>query len=165
MSRKIEKREIGLSEVGSTGVNQYWMRVVVSPEEAKEYPGGKGWSYIDADVSGALTINAGLFEMPPGTGMADKELHSHSQEEFGYIVKGQGLIAVEDELHHFQAGDFVFVPAFARHGWKNTGDEPLLVLFYRPIKAEPPRQDGTSFDLRRFKVDAADDHLANGGTS
>lgn len=156
MSRKIDKRDITLSEVSSTDVHRYWTRVVVSADDAKTFPGGKGWSYIDTDTCGALTINAGMFEMAPGTGMADKELHSHSQEEFGYIVKGQGLIAVEDELHYFQTGDFVFVPAFARHGWKNTGDEPLLVLFYRPVKAEPPRQADKTFDLRRFKVETAD---------
>jgi quercetin dioxygenase-like cupin family protein len=154
MARKVDKRDIDLSEVGPTTTNRYWTRVVVSADEAKEYPGGKGWSYIDTDVCGALTVNAGLFEMAPGTGSADKELHSHSQEEFNYIVQGQGFIAVEDELHHFQTGDFVFVPAFARHGWKNTGDEPLRVLFYRPIKAEPPKQENTAFDLRRFKVEA-----------
>jgi quercetin dioxygenase-like cupin family protein len=157
MPRKIEKRDIQLSEVGSTGVNRYWTRVVISADEAKPYPGGKGWSYVDTDVCGALTVNAGLFEMAPGTGSADKELHSHSQEEFSYIVQGSGLIAVEDELHHFQAGDFIFVPAFARHGWKNTGDEPLRVLFYRPVKAEPPKQEDAAFDLRRFVVEAKDE--------
>ena len=157
MSRKVDKRDIQLNEVGPTSVNRYWTRVVVSQDDAKEYPGGKGWSYIDPDVCGALTVNAGLFEMPPGVGSADKELHSHSQEEFSYIVEGHGLIAVEDELHHFQTGDFVFVPAFARHGWKNTGDKPLRVLFYRPIKAEPPKQENAAFDLRRFKVEATDE--------
>lgn len=157
MTRRVDKRDIQLSEVSPQNVNRYWTRVVVSADEAKTYPGGKGWSYIDTDVCGALTLNAGLFEMAPHSGSADRELHSHSQEEFAYIVKGQGLIAVEDELHHFQAGDFVFVPAFARHGWKNTGDEPLRVLFYRPIKAEPPKQDDATFDVRRFKVENPDD--------
>lgn len=157
MARQIEKRAIKLSEVSPPDVNRYWTRVVVSPEDAKEYPGGKGWSYIDTDVCGALTVNAGLFEMEPHSGSADHKLHSHSQEEFAYIVSGQGLIAVEDELHHFQTGDFIFVPAYARHGWKNTGDEPLRVLFYRPIKAEPPKQENTTFNVRHFKVEAADE--------
>ncbi len=160
MKRKVEKRQITLRELNPEAVNRYWTRVVVTPAEAKEYPGGKGWSFIDADVCGSLTVNAGLFEMAPGTGSADSTLHSHSQEEFSYIVSGRGLIAVEDELHHFEAGDFVFVPAFARHGWKNTGDEPLKVLFYRPIKAEPPRDDEAAFDLRRFDIESADEERA-----
>ncbi len=157
MSRKVEKRSVELSEVGPTAVNPYWTRVVITEEDARTFPGGKGWSYVDRDVCGALTVNAGIFEMAPGTGSADKELHSHSQEEFGYIISGEGLIAVEDEYHHFETGDFVFVPAFARHGWKNSGQAPLRVLFYRPIKAEPEKQENTTFDLRRFTVvNAAD---------
>lgn len=153
MTRQTEKRAIKLNETGPTDVNRYWSRIVIATEDAREFPGGKGHSYVDRDVCGALTVNAGTFEMAPHSGSADKELHSHSQEEFGYIISGSGLIAVEDEVHHFQTGDFVFVPAFARHGWKNTGDEPLRVLFYRPIKAEPAAQEGTTFDLRRFTVE------------
>jgi quercetin dioxygenase-like cupin family protein len=151
MTRSVEKRNIRLEEVAPGEVNRYWTRVVISDAERSELPGGKGFSYIAPETSGALTINAGTFEMAPGTGMGQSDLHSHSQEEFGYILAGRGWIAVEDEIHHFQAGDFVFVPAFARHGWRNDGDEPLKVLFYRPIKPEPPQSD-RYFDLRRFKV-------------
>jgi quercetin dioxygenase-like cupin family protein len=151
MSQSVEKRDVNLEEVSPGTVNRYWRRVVVTDRDCAELPGGKGWSYIDPEVCGALTVNAGTFEMPPGVGSGDVELHSHSQEEFSYILAGKGWIAVEDEIHHFTAGDFVFVPAFARHGWKNDGDEPLRVLFYRPLKPEPPKSE-QPFDLRRFKV-------------
>jgi len=149
MARKVEKRALTFEEVGGD-VNRYWKRIVISDEERAELPGGKGWSYIDTEVCGALTINAGSFEMAPGAGSGSSALHSHSQEEFSYILAGKGWIAVEDEIHHFQAGDFVFVPAFARHGWMNDGEEPLRVLFFRPIKPEPSG-DGV-FDLRRFTI-------------
>lgn len=148
MARIVEKRDISFEEVDPEAVNRYWKRIVVTEEDSAELTGGKGWSYIDPEVCGALTINAGTFEMAPGTGSGPTDLHCHSQEEFSYILSGKGWIAVEDEIHHFEAGDFVFVPAFARHGWMNDGDEPLRVLFYRPIKAQP---DG-KFDLRRFRV-------------
>jgi quercetin dioxygenase-like cupin family protein len=151
MSRAVEKRQISLEEVAPGEVNRYWTRIVISDADRAELPGGKGWNYVAPETSGALTINAGAFEMAPGVGSGPTDLHSHSQEEFSYILAGRGWIAVEDEIHHFQAGDFVFVPAFARHGWFNDGDEPLRVLFYRPIKAEPP-QGERYFDLRRFKV-------------
>ena len=157
MKLSSEQEIINFQEVSPGQVNKYWSRIVISHEDSKEYPGGKGWSYIDTDVCGALTVNAGFFEMAPGAGSAETELHSHSQEEFSYIISGKGLIAVEDEYHHFEAGDFVFVPAFARHGWKNNSDEPLRILFYRPIKAEPPRQENAPFDLRRFNVKPVDE--------
>jgi quercetin dioxygenase-like cupin family protein len=148
VAQTVEKRDISFEEVDPGAVNRYWERIVISEEDSAELPGGKGWSYIDPKVCSALTINAGTFEMAPGTGSGPTNLHSHSQEEFGYILSGKGWIAVEDEIHRFEAGDFVFVPAFARHGWMNDGDEPLRVLFYRPIKAQP---EG-AFDLRRFRV-------------
>lgn len=151
MSRSIEKRNITFEEVAPGDVNQYWTRVVISDADRAELPGGKGWNYVSPETCGALTVNAGIFEMAPGMGLGPTDLHSHSQEEFSYILAGRGWIAVEDEIHHFQAGDFVFVPAFARHGWMNDGDEPLRVLFYRPIKAEPAKSN-RMFDLRRFKV-------------
>jgi quercetin dioxygenase-like cupin family protein len=151
MTRQIETRKINMEEVAPGEINRYWKQVVISDESRQALPGGKGWNYIAPETSGALTINAGMFEMAPHSGMGPTDLHSHSQEEFGYIVAGRGWIAVEDEMHHFQAGDFVFVPAFARHGWYNDGDEPLRVLFYRPIKPEPPHGE-QPFDLRRFKV-------------
>jgi len=150
MARQVERRSITLEEVAAGEVNHYWTRVVISDADRAELPGGKGWNYVAPETSGALTINAGAFEMAPNTGSGLTDLHSHSQEEFSYILAGQGWIAVEDEIHHFQAGDFVFVPAFARHGWFNDGAEPLRVLFYRPIKAEPEQKE--HYDLRRFKV-------------
>jgi len=152
MTRKVEKRtNFRLDEVAPGEVNRYWTRVVISDADRAELPGGKGWNYVAAETCGALTINAGTFEMPPGVGSGMSDLHSHSAEEFSYILGGQGWIAVEDEIHHFQAGDFVFVPAFARHGWFNDGREPLTVLFWRPVKPEPPKSD-RHFDLRRFKI-------------
>jgi quercetin dioxygenase-like cupin family protein len=150
MTRAVEKRQITLEEVAPGEVKRYWTRIVISDADRAALPGGKGWNYVAPETSGALTLNAGTFEMAPGVGSGPTDLHSHSQEEFSYILAGRGWIAVEDEIHHFQTGDFVFVPAFARHGWFNDGEEPLRVLFYRPIKAEP--QGEGYFDLRRFKV-------------
>ena len=131
---------------------RYWTRVVVGPEDAVALPGGgKGFSFIGREATGALELEAGTFEMPPGTGKGKTELHSHGHEEFSYIVAGRGWFAVEDERHRCLEGDFVFVPAFARHGWINDGDEPLVVLYYRPQRA---RAEGHgAVDLRLFRLE------------
>lgn len=151
MTEKVETRSIRLEEIPSKPA-RYWTRIVIGEADRQELPGGTGFSYIGPDVCGALTINAGTFELPPGANTGNRELHSHSQEEFSFILNGEGWIAVEDEVHRFKAGDFVFVPSFARHGWGNDGDEPVEVLFWRPIKPEPTPNDDSTFDLRRFKV-------------
>jgi len=131
---------------------RYWTRVVVAPEDAVPLPGGgKGFSFIGREATGALELEAGTFEMPPGTGNGKTDLHSHGHEEFSYIVAGRGWIAIEDERHHCRQGDFVFVPAFARHAWFNDGEEPLVVLFYRPQQA---RAEGHgAVDLRKFHLE------------
>jgi len=150
MSRKVEKRSIEIEEVPSAP-NCYWKRIVISDEDRWELPGGgHGWSYVGPEACGALTIDAGMFEIKPGADSGNRDLHSHSSEEFSYIISGKGWVAVEDEIHYFEAGDFIFVPSFAKHGWGNHGDEPVKVLYYRPIKAKP--ETNKPFDFRRFKI-------------
>jgi mannose-6-phosphate isomerase-like protein (cupin superfamily) len=148
MSRVVEKRSIQLEEVPSE-VNRYWKRIVVTEQDRIE--SGTGAEYIGPEVCGALTINCGTFEIPPGYDKGDKEMHSHAQEEVCYILSGRGWVAVEDEVYHFQAGDFVWCPAFARHGWGNDEGEPVKVLFCRPIRPEPP-ESYHRFGTRRFNI-------------
>jgi quercetin dioxygenase-like cupin family protein len=149
MAGPVERRHVHLEPV-EAGPKRYWRRIVVSQEDAVPLAGGKGFSYVGPAATGAVEIEAGTFEMEPGTGSGKTDLHSHGNEEFSYIVRGEGWIAIEDERHPCRAGDFVFVPAFARHGWWNSGDEPLVVLFYRPVKREA--EGHGQVDLRKFRV-------------
>lgn len=149
--RAVERLDLAIVADDATP-KRYWTRVVVGPDDAVRLPGGgKGFSFIGREATGALELEAGTFEMPPGTGKGKTDLHSHGHEEFSYIVAGRGWIAIENERHHCQAGDFVFVPAFARHAWFNDGDEPLVVLYYRPQQA---RAEGHgAVDLRTFRLE------------
>jgi quercetin dioxygenase-like cupin family protein len=149
MSGGVERVPIRLEPV-EPGPKPYWRRIVVGPHDAVPLAGGKGFSYVGPEATGAVDIEAGTFEMDPGTGSGKTDLHSHGNEEFSYIVRGEGWIAIENERHPCRAGDFVFVPAFARHGWWNSGDGPLVVLFYRPVKREA--QGFGQVDLRKFRV-------------
>lgn len=146
---EVDGRTVEVRDVGPDPV-RYWSRIVIGDEESRPIPNGNGTNYISPDVCGSLTINAGTFGHPPGYGKR-MSMHSHSQEEFSYILQGEGWIAVEDETYHFQAGDFVFIPAYARHTWGNDGDERLEVLFYRPIKPQPPSVEAP-LDTRRFEL-------------
>jgi quercetin dioxygenase-like cupin family protein len=148
MGRVVRKRAVRLVE-RPAAVERYWSRIVVTDDERASI-GANGWTYIGPQTCGALTLEAGVFEMPPGTGKATTQLHSHADEEFGYILAGRGWIAVEDEMHAFAAGDFVFVPAHARHGWLNDGAETVRVLFYRRTK---PKVGGRPLDVREYDVE------------
>lgn len=147
MARPVRKRSVRLVERLFT-VERYWSRVVVTDGERAPL-GPNGWNYIAPETCGSLTFEAGIFEMPPGTGKAKTVQHSHGNEEFGYILGGRGWVAVEDEIHEFGPGDFVFVPAHARHAWQNDGTETVRVLFYRPIK---PKANGRPLDTREYDV-------------
>ena len=147
MARPVRKRSIRLEE-RPFEVSRYWKRVVITDAE-REALGPNGWNYISPGTSGSLTFEAGIFEMPAGTGTANTVQHSHGNEEMGYILAGRGLVAVEDETHEFGPGDFIFVPAHARHAWQNDGSETVRVLFWRPIK---PQANGRPLDTREYDV-------------
>ena len=58
-------------------------------------------------------------------------LHTHNADEVFVVLQGTGIVTVEDEQVEASAGALAVAPAFARHGWENTGSETLkLVGFF-----------------------------------
>lgn len=53
------------------------------------------------------------------------ELHNHAHETVFLILKGVGEVIVNDSIIPVEAGDMVYVPRWARHQTKNTGDSEL----------------------------------------
>jgi mannose-6-phosphate isomerase-like protein (cupin superfamily) len=53
-------------------------------------------------------------------------LHAHEESEQVYVViRGRGLMMVDDEAVEVEAGTAVLIPFGARHAIRNTGTEPL----------------------------------------
>lgn len=53
-------------------------------------------------------------------------LHAHDDSEQVYvIVRGRGLMIVDDEEVEIEAGSAVLIPPGAQHAIRNTGTEPL----------------------------------------
>jgi len=46
----------------------------------------------------------------------------------GYIIKGKGLMIIEDESKEVVAGDVVYIPSNMNHGIKNIGEDVLEYL-------------------------------------
>src|SRR4030042_3585529 len=59
---------------------------------------------------------------------SEQPLHSHGPEQVYYIIRGSGLMIIENEHEQVRAGDAVYIPANAMHGIKNIGDETLEYL-------------------------------------
>jgi quercetin dioxygenase-like cupin family protein len=83
-----------------------------------------GW--VDMDVRWLLTRDTvgaehsvfGITVFPPG---AKHDIHRHpNAEEFEYLVSGRGLARV---------GDVDVVPKNEYHGFENTGDEPVFMIW------------------------------------
>jgi len=54
--------------------------------------------------------------------------HKLNSSEVYYILKGSGIVFIDDESKHVQKGDIVFIPPNASQYIKNTGDGVLSFL-------------------------------------
>lgn len=84
-------------------------------------------------------MRGGAHRWPPGW---SAQWHSHdgADEVFAFL-QGTCEISVENETRVVRAGEFVFVPAEARHTLRNIGDDDLLVF----LVVAPHRQPTHTF--------------------
>ncbi len=65
-------------------------------------------------------------EGPPGS---EQPTHEHDRGEQAYvIVRGKGLMKVDDERQEVEAGTLVYIPAGSPHSISTIGDEPLVYV-------------------------------------
>jgi quercetin dioxygenase-like cupin family protein len=92
-----------------------------------------GW--VDMDVRWLLTRDTvgtehsvfGITVFPPGS---KHDIHRHpNAEEFEYLVSGHGIARVGDADVELGPGEVVFVPTNDYHGFENTGDEPVFMIW------------------------------------
>lgn len=74
---------------------------------------------------------AGLTVFEPGESSA---WHNHAEsEEIDIIIRGSGILVDDGEEIPFKEGEWMFIPTAVFHQHKNTGTEPLwLVWMYTP---------------------------------
>jgi quercetin dioxygenase-like cupin family protein len=54
--------------------------------------------------------------------------HTHEWEHEVFIHSGQGEIFGNGKWSPFKAGDVIFIPGKEEHGFRNTGEEPLIFV-------------------------------------
>jgi putative monooxygenase len=86
---------------------------------------------VDKKLVDSEYIVAGLTVFEPGE---SSSWHNHPEsEEVDIIVRGSGTLVDGDERVPFKTGDWMFIPTGVFHQHKNTGDEPLwLIWMYTP---------------------------------
>lgn len=89
----------------------------VSLLQAIEYANGS-----QAVTMGKITIQPGC-EIPP---------HTHPVDDAMIVLSGKGKLYTEEGMVPIEAGCHGWAPANRRHGVKNTGDEPLVMIYTWP---------------------------------
>jgi len=91
----------------------------------------KVFTTVDKELVDSEHIVAGLTVFEPGESSA---WHNHAgSEEVDIIIRGSGIVVDGDELVPFKEGDWMFIPTGVFHQHRNTGNEPLwLVWLYTP---------------------------------
>lgn len=75
--------------------------------------------------------------------MADKsevKLHSHPQEQFGYVIKGGFEVLVGDKKTILNEGDAYIIPPDVPHSFIAIGETEAIDVF-SPVKTDFPWKD------------------------
>jgi quercetin dioxygenase-like cupin family protein len=87
-------------------------------------------------ATGSEEFMAGITVFEPGE---SSSYHVHPEsEEINLVLAGSGVLVSEGEEAAFEVGHAMWVPKGVHHQHKNTGDEPLRLLWvYTPQAALP----------------------------
>jgi putative monooxygenase len=85
--------------------------------------GGQVSRLLFAPQLGSTRLAVTWVRGEPGS---QQSLHVHDDSEQVYVViRGRGLMIVDDEAVEVDAGSAVLIPLGAKHAIRNTGTEPL----------------------------------------
>ena len=86
--------------------------------------------------TGSSEFMAGITIFEPGE---SSSYHVHPEsEEINLVLAGSGLVVSEDEEAQFGPGHAMWVPKGVYHQHRNTGTEPLKLLWVYTPQAELP---------------------------
>jgi transcriptional regulator with XRE-family HTH domain len=89
------------------------------------------WTDVHLEALGSMTRSRRLepvLAVFGSGGKSGKHVHSHSHEEFAFVVRGRVMLVLGDEENELRPGDAVTLPAHSPHRWENRGRETVEVL-------------------------------------
>lgn len=85
---------------------------------------------VDANLHQSHGLSVGCLVIPVGSELPP---HIHAPQEVYFIKSGSGLMLMaNDQTRAVSAHDVVYIPPGEEHGLKNTGDEPLEIIWMFP---------------------------------
>lgn len=95
----------------------------------------KVFRFVSPDI-GSEEFMAGITVFEPGE---SSSYHVHPEsEEINLVLTGSGTVVSDGEETTFEPGAAMWVPKGVHHQHKNTGDEPLKLLWVYTPQAELP---------------------------
>ena len=89
------------------------------------------WTDVHLEALGSMTRSQKLEPVLAIFGVggrSGKQLHSHSREEFAFVLRGRVTLTLGGEENELKPGDAVTLPAHSPHRWENRGQETVEVL-------------------------------------
>jgi len=80
---------------------------------------------ISISTTDSNNLSVTLVEMEPG---GFQHHHHHEAEQMYFILKGSGMMKVNDEEKQVNEGDCIFIPSNSVHGLENDGNQELIYL-------------------------------------
>ena len=80
---------------------------------------------ISPQSSSAKNLSIQVSSVPINS---EQPIHTHEPEQCYFIIKGKGLMIIEDETREVSSGDAIYIPSNKNHGIKNIGEEVLEYL-------------------------------------
>ena len=104
-----DEEELKVTDYNSTGTTVRWL--------------------ITRENEGAPRYALRRFEIQPEGKIG---LHGHPEEHEIYCLNGKGEVFTSKDKFGIKKDDVLYVPPEEEHGYKNTGDEPLVFLCIIP---------------------------------
>ena len=82
------------------------------------------WLFEGGPRAGA-GVSMFIVRTPPGKGV---DLHTHPYHETFVLLEGQGRWTAGEEVVELRPNQMLVVPPQTPHGFRNTGDGPLLLV-------------------------------------
>jgi quercetin dioxygenase-like cupin family protein len=108
------------------GDGAYYFRIA----ELKKVAAGTGYSTSHGGVVEGDRMLVGWIHKPRGTG---SRMHSHTNEQFNYVVKGTLRCEINGVKSLAPAGTLIYVPANAPHTMVATPDEDVIFMAIKDL--------------------------------
>jgi quercetin dioxygenase-like cupin family protein len=94
--------------------------------------------WLIAEKDGAPNFAMRLFEVEPE---GFTPYHTHDWEHENFILEGEGALVTEEGDKPFKPGDVIYVPAYYKHSYKNTGQTTLKFLCLVPNQGKYDKKE------------------------